>query len=121
MASKGRGTKARPSKHAGANGNDPVPARIVCEVLDGTPSHYANFAEITHTKWDFSLIAARLPIKPTMAQVAEIQATGILALPAEVTISFAPHIIPGLIRALTIQKDAYEKDTGVELKDFADE
>lgn len=117
-----KGTKSRTGSAAnGKRRDDVLPVRIVVEVSDDTPKHYANFAEVIHTKWDFSLIAARLPIKPTMAQIADMQASGILALPGEVTISFPPHLMPGLIRALTIQKEAYEKDTGIELKELKDE
>lgn len=94
-----------------------VAVRIVVEVPDGTPSFYTNFIEVTHTKWDFSLIFAMLPPKPTMAKVAEMQATGVLSCPAEVTINFAPALMAGLIRALNMQKETYEKENGVELRE----
>jgi hypothetical protein len=95
--------------------------RVVVEVPEGTPSFYANFIEVSQTKWDFSLIFATLPSKPTMAKVAEMQATGVLSCPAEVTINFPTTIMAGLIRALNMQKEAYEKENGVELKDPGDE
>jgi hypothetical protein len=98
-----------------------VAVRIAIEVLDGTPTYYANFIEIGHTKWDFSLIFAKLPPKPTAGKIAEMQATGTLALPAETAINFPPTLMMGLIRALTIQKEAYEKENKVELKETNDE
>lgn len=106
------------------NGKAAVPAvlavRIAVDIPDGTPAHYANFIEISHTKWDFSLIGARLPAKHSAAQFAEMQATGILSLPADVTINFPPTLMAGLIRALTTQKEAYEKENKTELKEIGD-
>jgi hypothetical protein len=95
-----------------------VQVRAAVEVPEGTPSYYANFIEITHTKWDFSLVAARLPAKWTPSKVAEMQATGSLAIPAEMTLVIPTTLVAGLIRALTVQKEAYEKETGVELKEL---
>jgi hypothetical protein len=98
-----------------------IAVRIAVDVPDGTPAYYANFIEISHTKWDFSLIATKLPAKHGPAKLAEMQATGILALPADVTINFPPTLMAGLIRALTTQKEAYEKETKTELKETGDE
>jgi hypothetical protein len=43
--------------------------------------------------------------------------TGVLGWPAEITINFPPTLIAGLIRALTAQKEAYEKETNIQLKE----
>jgi hypothetical protein len=63
------------------------------------------------------LIFATLPAKPTMAKVAEMQTTGVLSCPAEATITFPTTLMAALIRALNMQKEAYEKQNGVELKE----
>jgi hypothetical protein len=94
--------------------------RVAVDIPDGTPAFYANYLEIGHTKWDFCLIVARLPAKPNSAKLAEIQSTGVISWPAELTINFPPAVIPGLIRALTIQKEKYEKENNTELKDTRD-
>jgi hypothetical protein len=99
----------------------PRQARISIDVPEGTPGYYSNYIEIGHTKWDFSLIASRLPAKPSSAKIVEMQASGILNIPADVTISFPPHLMPGLIRALTTQKETFEKTTGIQLKEKTDE
>jgi len=124
---------AKPAKRGSrskANGNGkvapaPLPmklaVRVVVEVQDGTPAFYSNFIEVSQTKWDFSLIFATLPPKPTAAKIAEMQATGVLACPAEATINFPPTLMAGLIRALNMQKELYEKENGVELKETGNE
>ena len=122
------GEGRRPSSKTNGNGKVQalqVPARIavrvVLEVQEGTPSFYSNYMEVSQTKWDFSLIFATLPPKPSAAKIAEMQATGILACPAEVTINFPTTLMAGLIRALITQKEAYEKENGVELKETGNE
>jgi len=104
-----------------ADPDAPIQARVSIEVAEGTPAYYANCIEIGHTKWDFTLIASRLPAKPSSPKIAEMQATGVLSLPADVTINFPPNVIPGLIRALIAQKEIFEKSTGIELKESLNE
>jgi hypothetical protein len=95
-----------------------VPVRMALEVPESVSRYYANFIEISQTSWDFALIFTTLPAKPTPAKVAEMQATGVLAWPAEVVVNFPPTLMAGLIRALNMQKEAYEKENGVELKEM---
>jgi len=64
---------------------------------------------------------ARLPAKHSAGKLAEMQATGVLPLPADVTINFPPTLMAGLIRALVSQKEAYEKETKTELRELGDE
>jgi hypothetical protein len=91
--------------------------RAVVEVPEGTPAFYTNFIEISNTPWDFSLILAKLPAKPNPSSIEEIKASGTLPVTAELTINFPPALMAGLIRALTTQKELYEKMTGTELKE----
>jgi hypothetical protein len=83
-------------------------------VPEGTPSFYSNFIEISNTPWDFSLIFAKLPAKASASSIEEMKVSGQLQLTAEITINFPPTLIAGLIRALTAQKELYEKMTGTE-------
>jgi hypothetical protein len=91
---------------------------VVVEVPEGTPSVYANFMEVSNTPWDFSLILAKLPPKPNPSKIEEIKASGLLQLTAEITINFPPTLMAGLIRALTAQKELYEKMTGTVLTEL---
>jgi hypothetical protein len=98
-----------------------IAVRMAVEVPDGLPRYYANFIEVSQSAWDFSLIFTTLPAKPSPSKMAEMQATGVLAWPAELVVNFPPTLIAGLIRALNIQKETYEKENGVELKEIGNE
>jgi hypothetical protein len=92
-----------------------VGGQPVIEVTESTPQFYANFIEITNSPWDFSLIFGTLPSKLNRNQVEEIQATGTIPVQAQLTVNFPPTLLAGLIRALTTQKELYEKAMGTEL------
>lgn len=98
-----------------------VPIPIALEVTEGTPMYYANYIEVGRTKWDFCLIGARIPAKPNQSKLAEVQATGVFPVQADLAISIPPSIITGLIRALNAQKESYEKEHKIELKETRDE
>lgn len=98
-----------------------VTVRIAVDVPEGTPAFYSNYLEVSQTKWDFSLIIARIPVKHSAAKINDMQATGLLPLRADATINFPPTLMAGLIRALTVQKEAYEKATGTILKEDTDD
>ena len=110
-----------PTKPGRALVSAPRAAKIIIDVAEGTPGYYSNYIEVSHTKWDFSLIVSRLPAKPSAAKIVEMQATGILQVQSDVTISFPPNLMPGLIRALTTQKERFEKLTKTELQEKTDE
>ena len=65
--------------------------------------------------WDFSLIFATLPPKLNPSKLDEARTTGTIPISAQLTVNFPPTLLPGLIRALTAQKELYEKTVGVEL------
>jgi hypothetical protein len=92
-----------------------VGGRLIAEVPEGTPQFYANVIEISNTPWDFSMIFATMPAKLNPFKMEEIQATGTIRLQAQLTVNFPPTILAGLIRALTTQKELYEKSMGTEL------
>lgn len=89
----------------------------VLEVSEGTPAVYSNFIEVTSTPWDFALVIGRVPPKGGPDKLAQMRETGLLTVPAEMTINLPATIIPGLIRALSIQRELFEKRTGIELKE----
>jgi hypothetical protein len=107
-------------KAAAAPKPEQLRVRIAVDVPEGTPTFYANYVEVAHSKWDFAFIASRLPAKTSAAQVADMQATGTLNIPAEVVINLPSTLIAGLIRALTAQKEKFENETGTELKERED-
>ena len=88
----------------------------IVEVLETTPFYYANFAEVSHSPNEFALSFARMPVKPSAAAIAEARASGTFTLEASVHIVFPLNLIDGLIKALEIQKQSYEKNTGMIIK-----
>jgi hypothetical protein len=91
--------------------------RIGIEVPEGTPTYYANWIEVSHTKWDFCITAAAMPSRHNPSKMAEVMASKVLNLNAEVQIVISPTVLPALIRALTAQKEAFEQETKTELKE----
>ena len=97
-----------------------VTATIAMESGEGTPVYYVNHVEISHTKNDFCITAGRLPARFGPTAKTELESTGVLLINAEVQILFPPTMLPGLIRALSSQQDAYEKRVKYKITDTSD-
>ena len=93
-----------------------IPA-IKLEPIENAAVFYANHIEVANTPQDFSLICARLPGKLSAAKIAEIKELGALVIEPEVQIVIPARLVPGLIRALTAQKELYEKTFGEPLEE----
>lgn len=104
--------KARAVASATAIKSEILAVRPVVEATDSTIIEYVNFAEIAHSQHEFSILCVRVPTKPNAAAIGEAKKTGALELNATLQLLLPPTIIPGLIRALGIQKDAYEARFG---------
>ncbi len=82
-------------------------------LTDDTPVYYINHAEFAGSIYDIGMIVARMPTKPTPERLAIATETGVLEVEAELQLIFPPSLVPGLIRALTKQKETYEKQFGL--------
>jgi len=94
---------------------EPTGEITVRPTLDASdaPFYYVNFMEVAHSAHDFSIFSARLPSKLSSDQLAGAAAkAGVLEVPADLHITFAPRVAAGLLRALTKQIEAYEKAHG---------
>ena len=100
---------------AGAKKADGLSVRIVIDVRDDTPHYYINHAEINSTQHEFTLSAGRIPAKFSPDQLQRAKETATIIIPADIQILIPPSLIPGLIRALSTQKDLYERTHGVTL------
>jgi hypothetical protein len=89
-----------------------ISVRIVLGTPDDLPVHYVNFLEVAHSLNEFGLFAVRTPVKFSSEQVEEARQTGQMRIDPELHLVLPPTVIPGLIRALTAQKDAYERKFG---------
>jgi hypothetical protein len=91
-----------------------VRLRVAVEATESTPAYYANYLEVAISANEFALSAVRVPTKPNQAVIQ----SGELRLEPAVQLLIPPTVVPGLIRALTTQRNNYEsqfgpiKDTG---------
>jgi hypothetical protein len=85
-----------------------VSVSIALETTRDTPIYYANHAEVAAARHEFALAFARLPSKPSRAEVAELKAVGQLVWDTDIQIIIPPTLINGLIRALKMSKENYE-------------
>jgi hypothetical protein len=84
---------------------------------DATAVYYVNYAEAAFSPHEFCLSAARVPTKLPQGRMEEVQRSGAMIVSADVQLVFPPTLIPGLIRALNTIKDAYEKATGITIRE----
>ncbi len=89
---------------------------VKLEPLENASTYYANHIEIGSTAHDFSIICARLPPKLTTEQFVQVRADNTLIFEPEVQIIVPATLIVGMIKALTVQKELYERLYNVELK-----
>lgn len=89
-----------------------VEMRIVVDPSEAAPVHYVNYMEVANTTNDFSLLCVRLPPKISDEKRQQFMATKELHVEPDVVLTFPTSIVPGLIRALTTQKENYEKAIG---------
>src|SRR5690242_5026573 len=64
---------------------------------------YANYVEVAHTEYDFSIALCKLPAKLRPQQLSEIQGGQPLTLEPTVVVEIPTRLIKGLIRALETQ------------------
>jgi hypothetical protein len=81
-------------------------AQIRIEVRPDTPSYYVNFIGVSHSAYDFTLSAIKIPSPLTPGQ-AEAAKSGEIPLEPVVQLVVPPLLIDGLIKALIDQKDKY--------------
>jgi hypothetical protein len=119
-----RGPGATKSDHGGLNrmarkkatqsaANEPqsISVRVVLDAVDESAVYYANYAEASLGNHECLLSFARVPTKMNIARTEEAK-SGVLRLEPLVQIIVPPTLLPGLIRALTVTKDGYEKTIG---------
>ena len=78
-----------------------------------TPSpYYSNYIEVTHSEYEFALSFAKLPTKLRPQQLLDVKAGQPLQVEPLLQIEIPTRLIKGLIRALTVQVEIYEKRYG---------
>ncbi len=99
---------------AAASQKKPSPgqARLSVEITDSTSSSYVNHIEVGHSDHEFFLMCARLPTKLSKTDIELAKASGELRLEAMVQVLIPPTLVSGLIAALQMQKEQFEKKHG---------
>jgi hypothetical protein len=87
------------------------------EPLESASVYYVNYIEVANSPQDFSLICGRLPGKLSAEKTEEAKKLGVLVIEPEVQLIIPITLVPGLIKALTIQKEKYEKLFGIQIKE----
>jgi hypothetical protein len=77
-----------------------------------TPHYYFNFVEISHSLHDFTLNVARIPSKLTREQNDQMKAGEAVAVEPTLQLVMSPSMLPALISALQVQRQAYESGFG---------
>jgi hypothetical protein len=105
--------KKRPGKKV-KSGHLPNPMSIMIrpDPKPDTPSYYINYAAVAHSEHDFLISVLRTPAQLTPEQT-ELAKKG-SAVPVEpmLQLLIPPRLVDGLIKALTIQKEQYEREHG---------
>jgi hypothetical protein len=86
--------------------------RIIVTPIEAVPFSYVNYVEVANTSNDFSLLCVRLPAKLSEERRQAAMASMELHVEPDVVITFPVGMVPSLIRALTTQKESYERTFG---------
>jgi hypothetical protein len=105
---------AKKKKAPAATGTS-VTVKLSVQPGEGTETYYVNHAEVGGTQHDFTIMFAQIPAKPSRTVLADASKSGELRIDASVQVTFPTSLISGLIRALTTQKEMYNKRFGVTL------
>ena len=102
----------RPGKKAKSKPPDSILIDIQPDPKPDTPSYYINYAAVAHTEYDFLVSVLRAPAQLTPEQT-ELAKKG-SAVPVEpiLQLIIPPRLVDGLIKALSIQKEKYEREHG---------
>lgn len=105
------------SKKARSSADKPkqVTLTITLAVNDETATYYLNTAEVVQSYFEFSLLFGKVPAKFAPGQLEALGPAGGLELPATLQVLVPPLLIPGLIRALTTERQKYEEIHGMKL------
>lgn len=93
-----------------------VSAQIQWEVKPDTPSYYVNYVGVSHSPYDFTLSAAKIPSPLTQEQMALAKSGQQIPVEPLIQLIVPPLLIDGLILALTDQKAKHEKTVAQQVK-----
>jgi hypothetical protein len=86
--------------------------RVAVDVPSDVATYYANHVEVSRTSHDFSITVARIPSQLQKDVKEAAIRSGVLHIEPLLQLVVPPTLIPGLIKALTIQQKNYEAEQG---------
>jgi hypothetical protein len=89
-----------------------VTARVTLEVGSDVPSYYVNYVDVSQSTHEFTLSVAKIPTRLAAQTMQNLQTTGELRAEALLQLIIPPTLLPSLLKALTAQKELYEKTWG---------
>jgi hypothetical protein len=93
-----------------------VSAQIQWDVKPDTPSYYVNYLGVSHSPYDFTLSAAKIPSPLTQKQAELAKSGQQISVEPLMQLVMPPLLIDGLINALIDQKAKYEKTVAQQVK-----
>ena len=91
-------------------------AQVRLDVKSDTPSYYVNFIGVSHTAYDFTLSAIRVPSPFSQEQIDLAKSGQQIPIEPIVQLVMPPLLVDGLIKALTDQKAKHEKTLEQQVK-----
>jgi hypothetical protein len=105
------------STAAVSNTSQSFTVSFVLTLPKGAKPTYTNFVEVVQTAHDFTMTGAQMPVKLSEEQLMVAGEGKRLPIEADFQITFPVSLLVGLIDALMLQKEAYEKVNNLTLKD----
>jgi hypothetical protein len=100
------------SRKKQANDGKRVAVKIKPDPKADTPSYYINYAAVMHSEYDFSIAVMRMPTQLTPEQTEMAKKRNTVLVEPILELIVAPRLVDGLIRALSIEKEKYEREHG---------
>jgi hypothetical protein len=91
-------------------------AQVRLEIKSDTPSYYVNYIGVSHTGYDFTLSAAKIPSPLMQDQVEFVQRGEPIPIELMLQLVIPPLLVDGLLAALADQKERYEKTLAQQVK-----
>jgi hypothetical protein len=91
-------------------------AQIRLDVNSDTPSYYVNFIAVSHTAYDITLSAAKIPSPLTQEQTELAKSSKEIPVEPILQLVIPPLVADGLIKALIDQKARYERTLEQQVK-----
>jgi len=96
----------------GRTEGEPIPVKFQLLPSESTSSFYCNYVEVAHSPYEFSLSFAKILTKLRPEQISTAKAGQPLVVDSMVQVEVPTNLVPGLIKALNIERKKYEKRFG---------